>query len=71
MGSLGDFKKAVQSMATVVLANETSNGVVRQRGQLGLERATHLLENLTQFGSGQRRAQHESTSRTARHEIQY
>jgi hypothetical protein len=36
MGGLGDFKKAVQPMATVVLANETSNRVMRQRGQLVL-----------------------------------
>src|SRR5712671_928080 len=70
MSGLGDFEKTVQPMAAVMLANQARNGVVRKRGQLGLERPPHFLEDLAQFGSWRRRAQHESALRTARHEIQ-
>ena len=69
MGGLGDFEKAVQTMAAVVLANQARDRVVRERGQLGPERPPDFLKDFTKLGSRRRGAHHESASRTARHEI--
>src|ERR1700720_2056034 len=70
MGGLGDFEKAVEPMAAVVLADQPRDRVMRKRREPGLECAPDLLEDFAQLGSRRSRAQHESASRTARHEIQ-